>query len=534
MIRKSTKSGYIVRRLSKQNCAFLIHNKRCDIILLISSEACIKIITRPDKMSNQRAFLNAEVVCGFNVLARLAPYSISVCFPIVRHEEVKSMDLLNGNVKTLFFKYFKATISSSMVMTIYSLVDTICIGQYEGSTGTAAIACFFPMYSILFAFGLLFGVGGSVLMAQLRGAGNKEEGDKYFSVGLMASLAVSLVVFVLYNFAGEMLLKMCGASGEILDMALKYMLWIAIFSPLFLVGQYLILFIRNDGAPMWTTIAAICGGAFNIFGDIFFVFGLDMGIEGAGLATAIGEAISFIILALYFVQKRCTLRFSFKNLGIAKKMKKILTMGASNFAVDIAMGVVAVIFNRQIMLYLGPAALGVYGVVSSISTTIQTFGYAVGETAQAIISINFGAGKRDRIMQAVKYAGVTAIVIGLVTCILIELFPLPLVEFYMTTTEEVRAIASGIMRSYFTAMVLLVFNVFSTYYFQAVGRPLTAMIVSLMRGVVVSGILLILLPAIFGGNAIWFAVPIAEASVFIYVAFKMKSSLKLMPENGTA
>ena len=130
MIRKSTKSGYIVRRLSKQNCAFLIHNKRCDIILLISSEACIKIITRPDKMSNQRAFLNAEVFCGFNVLARLAPYSISFCFPIVRHEEVKSMDLLNGNVKTLFFKYFKATISSSMVMTIYSLVDTICIGQY--------------------------------------------------------------------------------------------------------------------------------------------------------------------------------------------------------------------------------------------------------------------------------------------------------------------------------------------------------------------------------------------------------------------
>lgn len=97
------------------------------------------------------------------------------------------MDLLNGNVKKLFFKYFKATISSSMVMTIYSLVDTICIGQYEGS----------------------------VSMAQLRGAGNKEEGDKYFGVGMIASLAVSLILFLLYNFAREPFLMMSGGSWSV-------------------------------------------------------------------------------------------------------------------------------------------------------------------------------------------------------------------------------------------------------------------------------------------------------------------------------
>lgn len=166
-----------------------------------------------------------------------------------------------------------------------------------------------------------------------------------------------------------------------------------------------------------------------------------------------------------------------------------------------------------------------YGVVSNLSVTVQTFGYAVGESAQAIISINFGAGKKDRIKQAVKYAGITAIVIGIAACVLIELFPLPLVEFYMTTTEEVRAIASGILRSYFIGIVLLVFNVFSTYYFQAVGKPLTAVLVSLMRGVILSGALLMLLPAVFGGNALWFAVPIAEAVVFLYVIFKIRKTL---------
>lgn len=432
------------------------------------------------------------------------------------------MDLLNGNIKSLYFKYFGAAIGSSMIMSIYSIVDTICIGQYEGPNGTAAVACFFPLWTLIFALGLLFGIGGSVIMAQKRGAGDKKEGDKYFSVGLIISIVVSLVIFVLYNVCQKALLSMCGASGEILELSAKYAFWIAIFSPLFLIGQYLIPFIRNDGAPLYTTIAAISGGIFNIFGDVFFVFGLDMGIYGAGLATALGQCISFAVLISYLLKKQCTLKFTRKNLGFGTKLKRIVAMGSSNFAIDIAMGVLAVIFNKQIMVYLGATALSVYGVISNISTTVQTFGYAVGESAQALISVNYGAGKPERIRQTVKYAGISAFVIGIVCCLIGMIIPIPLVRFYMSTTPEIIKIAPAILRAYFLAFIFLVFNVFSTYYFQAINKPMLAMVVSLLRGVILSGILLIILPGIFGGSALWFAVPVAELIVFLYVGINMK------------
>lgn len=434
------------------------------------------------------------------------------------------MDLLRDNEKSLFFKYFRATILSSMIMTIYTLVDTICIGQYEGADGSAAVACVIPLWTIIFALGLLFGVGGSVLMAQHRGTGEFDEGNKYFNVGLIISIILSAILLVIYVFAGKQLLIFSGADSSILDKSLDYLKWISLAVPSFLIGQYLMLFIRNDGAPMWTTVATICGGAFNIFGDIYFVFGLDMGISGAGLATALGQVIFLVVLVAYFFTKTCKLKISFKELGFFKKLKRIVVMGISNFVVDIAMGVVALIFNNQIMKYLGAAALGVYGVVSNLATVVQTFGYAVGEAAQAIISVNFGAGKADRIRKTVKYSAITSAVIGVCSFALIELFPLPIVKFYMSATPEVLMIAPAIMRSYFVAMIFLVFNVFSTYYFQSIGRPIISTTVSLMRGIVVSGALLIILPLIFGGNAIWLSAPIAEAVVFIFVIVAIKKS----------
>ncbi len=435
------------------------------------------------------------------------------------------MDLLNGNIKTLYLKYFGAAIGSSMIMSIYGIVDTICIGRYEGPNGTAAVACFFPLWTLLFAMGLLFGIGGSVIMAQKRGAGDKKEGDKYFSVGLIISVIVSIIIFVLYNLCQRTLLSMCGASGDILELTVKYAFWISVFSPLFLIGQYLIPFIRNDGAPLYTTIAAVAGGVFNVFGDIFFVFVLDMGIYGAGLATALGQCISFAVLVSYLFTKQCTLKFTTKNLEFGVKLKRIVAMGSSNFAIDVAMGVLAVIFNKQIMTYLGAAALSVYGVISNISTMVQTFGYAVGESAQALISVNYGAGKKERIKQTVKYAGVLALGIGVVCCLIGIMIPIPMVRFYMSATPEIIKIAPGILRAYFLAFIFLVFNVFSTYYFQAINKPMTAMLVSLLRGVILSGILLLILPAIFGGSALWFAVPIAEVMVFLYVGINMKKSL---------
>lgn len=184
------------------------------------------------------------------------------------------------------------------------------------------------------------------------------------------------------------------------------------------------------------------------------------------------------------------------------------------------------LFNRQILKYLGTDALSVYGIIINISTFVQCCAYSIGQASQPIISTNYGAGKRERIAQILKYALGTAAVFGLIWTALAVFAPNLFVRIFMTPTEEILAIAPGIIRSYGISFLLLPFNIFSTYYFQALMRPKTSFVVSVSRGAVISGILISILPAVAGANAIWFAMPITELLVAIYVTMKMAQYTK--------
>lgn len=432
------------------------------------------------------------------------------------------MDILNGNIRNLYFKYLGAAFGSTLIMSIYALVDTIVIGHYEGPNGTAAVATFMPMWTMLFAFGLLCGIGGSVIMAQRRGAGDKQTSDQYYTVGMLCAVIVSVILFILYNFCSETLLYLFGARDEVLSLAMKYAFWIALFSPTFVLGQTLIPFIRNDNHPAYTTVSVVAGGCFNIFGDVFFVYGCDMGIAGAGLATALGQVIACIVLIAYLFSPKCTLHFTrLQRIHLLSKIRNIIVMGGSNFVIDLAMGVLTVIFNNQVMLYFGASALAVYGVVSTVSATVQTFGYAVGESAQAIISVNYGAGKTDRVKTAFRYAAITAFIIGIICFLIGEAFPILLTRIYMKPTPEVLEIAPAILRKYCIAFLFLVFNVYSTYYLQSVNRPAISLVISLLRGIVVSAVLIYILPLALGANAMWYAIPLAELIVLGYVVWNL-------------
>lgn len=434
------------------------------------------------------------------------------------------MDLLSGNIKKIYLKYFLAAFGSTLIMSIYSLIDTIVIGQYEGPNGTAAIATFWPMWTILFAFGLLLGIGGSVHMAQQKGAGQKKEGDRYYSATWILAIIISAAIFLIYNLFSEPMLWFFGARGEVLELAKRYAFCVSLTSPSFLLGQFLIPFIRNDDHPTYTTVAVLSGGIFNVFGDFFFVFGLDMGIFGAGLATALGQLICLAILIAYLPSKKCRLRFDREIFSHAflKRCRQIITMGTSNFVIDIAMGVLAILFNNQALALYGAAGLAVYGVITSLSTMVQTFGYAVGESAQAIMSTNYGAGKWPRVRETFRISSVTAFMIGIICCLVGLAIPIPLTRLFMTVTPEVLAIAPSAIRLYSIAFVFLLFNVASTYYFQSIGKPGMSLLISLLRGIILSGICILALPALFGTSAIWLAIPVTEAVVMLLVIWRAR------------
>lgn len=436
-------------------------------------------------------------------------------------EEIK-LDFLKGNIKHIYFKYLTAAFGSALITSIYGIVDLAVVGKYHGPEGTAAISIVAPFWNVIYSLGLLVGIGGSVLFSTLRGESkeNTRKSNEYFSAAVIGGVILAAVVRLGIIFFDKQLLILFGADEALLSLARRYLVPVKFVVPSFLFSQLLSAFLRNDGNPTLATKAVLFGGIFNVFGDIFFVFTLDMGIMGAGLATAIGSFCSVLIMLTHFFSKRNTLRFV-RPQGFLGKIKEIGVTGFSTFFIDVAMGILTIFFNRQIMKYLGTNALAVYGIVTYISTFAQCCAYSAGQAAQPLISTNYGAKLGGRIKETLKYALFTIAGFAIFWTVLSLAVPNLYIYVFTTPTEEVLQIAPSIVRRYSISFILLPLNIFSTYYFQALMKPMTSFIVSVSRGVVISGILIYLLPAVFSADAIWFAMPVTELIVAFYVVAKM-------------
>ena len=214
--------------------------------------------------------------------------------------------------------------------------------------------------------------------------------------------------------------------------------------------------------------------------------------------------------------------------NLFKKLGEIAVTGFSSFFVDVAMGILTVLFNRQIMKYLGSYALAVYATVINISTFVQCCAYSIGQASQPIMSMNFGAGKGDRIRETLRFALWTAAFFGVFWTALSMACPDLYVRIFMTPTPEILAMAPAIVRTYALSFLLLPFNIFSTYYFQAIMKPKAAFVVSVTRGLVISGILIMALPAL-RADAIWFAMPVTELLVMLYAAAAIGKYTRALP-----
>ncbi len=245
-----------------------------------------------------------------------------------------------------------------------------------------------------------------------------------------------------------------------------------------------------------------------------------MGFFGAGLATARGALITFLVMISHFFTKKNTLRLVYPT-KLLKYLREICTTGFSTFFIDVAMGILTILFNRQIMKYLGTNALAVYGIIVNISTFVQCCAYSVGQAAQPILSMNFGAGIGSRIKQTLKYALGTVAFFSIFWTALSMAVPNFYIYIFMKPTEEILSIAPDIIRAYCISFLLLPLNIFSTYYFQALMKQKAAFIVSVTRGMILSGILIYLLPVIAGPDSIWLAMLITELAVSVYVINRM-------------
>lgn len=438
------------------------------------------------------------------------------------------MDLLNGKIRPLYFKYLSAAFGSALISSIYGMVDMAMVGQYQGPDGTAALAVVAPVWNVIYSLGLLTGIGGSVIFSARRGSSTRDGSeDQYFSAAVIGSVLLAVLAWLGLLFFERSLLTFFGADESLLMLAQRYLRPIKYVFPIFLFNQMLAAFLRNDGSPGLATLGVLSGGIFNIFGDYFFVFPCDMGIYGAGLATAIGSGISFLVMLTHFVRRRNTLRMV-KPTALARKLREITVSGFSSFFIDVAMGILTVLFNRQIMRYLGANALAIYGPIINVSTFVQCCAYSVGQAAQPIISTNYGAGKGSRIRETLRLALYTTAAFALFWTALSFIAPNLYIRVFMSPTPEILTIAPAIIRAYALSFLLLPFNIFSTYYFQSIMQPRAAFIVSVARGLVISGVLILLLPRLAGPDSLWFAMPVTELLTAVYTASAIRRYTKAL------
>lgn len=223
----------------------------------------------------------------------------------------------------------------------------------------------------------------------------------------------------------------------------------------------------------------------------------------------------------HFFSRKNTLRMV-KPENLMRKLREITVTGFSTFFIDVAMGILTVLFNRQIMKYLGANALAIYGPIIQVSTFVQCCAYSVGQASQPIVSTNFGASKGERIKQTLRLALLTTVFFSVFWTALSMACPNLYIRIFMAPTPEILGMAPAIVRTYALSFLLLPFNIFSTYYFQAIIKPKAAFIVSVARGLVISGALILLLPRLVSADSLWFAMPVTELLVAVYAAWAIR------------
>lgn len=431
------------------------------------------------------------------------------------------MEMLERPIKQLYFKYLAAAFGSALVGAVYILVDMAVIGQYAGPTGTAAIALVLPAWSLICSLGILTGIGGSVLYGNAKGESGTEKANSMYTSAVIATALLALVIWLFMLFFDRQLLMFMGSEGELLELGLEYLKPLKIAVPFFVFSQMLAAFLRNDNDPGLATFAVVFTSILNMIGDYVFAFTFDWGIFGAALATALSNVLSVGIMLTHFLKKANTLKLV-RPTRLSHAMGRIFAIGFSVFFVDLAMGIMTMLYNKQILKLLDHDALSVFGAIASLTTVVQCCSYSIGQAAQPILSTNFGAKKMDRVREVLKYGIFTSVAFGAFWAFLTMVFPTGIIQVFMDATESVLMIAPGIMRKYGIGYLFVPFTLFATYYFQSILKARVSMGISLARGLLVGAVMLYVLPPIFGGDSIWFATPIAEISVALVTTFLMR------------
>ncbi len=411
----------------------------------------------------------------------------------------------------LLLKFALAAITGMIVHAIYNVVDRIFVGRGVGSIGIAAVTVSFPLMMVLLALAMLIGFGATALISLRLGEKKKEEAELIVGNGLVLMLIIAALITTGGLIFLNPLLKLFGASPGIMPYATDYLqiiLWGSLFQ---IIGFGMNNFIRAEGNPQMAMLTMIIGAVLNIILNSIFIFGLKLGIKGAAFGTIISHLVAALWVMSYFLSKRSQLKLRRQYFKLKKEVVlKIMAFGSPSFSIQIAACVVAILFNNSLAQYGGDTAIAVMGIINSVALFLLMPVFGVSQGAQPIIGYNYGAKKFGRVIETLKIANLAATVIVLIGFVLVMLFPVELIRMFNSTDRQLVIIGTKAMRVFFIFLPILGLQIISASYFQAAGKPLLAMLLSLSRQVLFLIPALLILPRFFALDGIFYAEPIAD------------------------
>ncbi len=440
---------------------------------------------------------------------------------------MEKVDLLERDVKKMFFKYLIPSVGGMLGVSFYVLGDTMIVGRGIGSVGLAALNISIPMINVFNGLGLLFGIGASTAISISRGRGEERQVNNIFTISIILSIILGLVLTTIRIFFLDELCMILGASSDTFQMSRDYLGVIMSFSVLFLLNYTMTVLVRNDGDPNLAMWGMLTGSIVNVVLDYVFIFIFNWGMWGAALATSISPIVGLLILSVHFIKKKNHMTFGKIKIRYSI-LKRILSNGFASFIVELSAGIVIFIFNRVIIDIMGDLGVSAYSIIANLSLIATAIFTGVGQAIQPIVSVNFGALKMERVYEAGKLAIFTSLALGIVFYISGLLFPEQLVKIFSKGDKALLDITVVGIKIYFTSFILMGVNIVMTTYLQSKEYSKVSMYISLFRGVVFTMVLLLILSRSFGIIGVWMTLPIAELMTLVLSVILFKNSRKLI------
>jgi putative MATE family efflux protein len=425
-----------------------------------------------------------------------------------------------------------------LVMSLNILVDSIFVGNWIGSIAIAAINVVLPVSFFIGALGMSVGIGGSSIISRALGANNHEKALKTFGNQIALTLAITIAMAVLGLVYVDSIIPAFGGKGRIFEPAKIYytiVLYGVPFLALCMMGNTVI---RAEGKPKFAMIAMIIPSVGNLIMDYIFIYIFDWGMAGAAWATTIGYVLCFGYILYFFISKNSELKINLSHLRFDLSiLKEISSLGFVTMARQATTSIVYLLMNNILFGLGGEAMVAVYAIIGRMLMFALFPVFGVTQGFLPIAGYNYGAEKYQRVRESINTAIKYAAIIATIVFIGLMIFPAEIASLFLSSKEGISANELAIntyvlehtpfaMRLVFAATPIIALQLIGAAYFQAIGKAIPALLLTLTRQGFFFIPLILILPMYFNEIGVWMAFPIADVLATIVTGYYLRKEIK--------